>query len=85
MATKVRKQIYTEPDQERLLKWLAAEIGVTEAEGIRQAIDRQARSFRSIRRDLRAWEAEQASIRNLIAQGPVPGRRGWRREDLQER
>ncbi len=85
MVVKVRKQIYIEPDQETMLKWLAREMGVTEAEVIRQAIDRQARLFRSVRRDLRAWEEESAFIQRLIEQGPVPGGRTWRREDLYER
>lgn len=85
MTTKVRKQIYIEPDQDALLKWLAAEMGVTEAEVIRQAIDRQARLFRFGRRNLRAWEEEQSFIESLIEQGPVSGGRTWRREELHER
>lgn len=85
MTVKVRKQIYIEPDQEVRLKRLAAETGVTEAELIRQAIDRHTHSLRPVRRDLRAWEEERAFIQHLIELGPVPGRRTWRREDAYER
>jgi hypothetical protein len=38
----VRKQIYLEAAQDRLLKRLAAEAGVSEAEVIRQAVARHA-------------------------------------------
>jgi len=85
MATKVRKQVYIEPYQEVLLKRLAAELGVTEAEIIRRAIDEHARTWRLPRRNLEAWEKERAFIENLMQQGPVAGGRTWRREDLHER
>lgn len=85
VATKVRKQIYIEPHQDTLLKQLPKEIGVTEAEIIRRAIDRQTRMLRFSGRDLTAWEEERAFILRLIQQGPVPGRRTWQREELHER
>lgn len=40
MSTKARKQVYLEPRQENLLKLIAQQTGVSEAEIIRQAIDR---------------------------------------------
>jgi len=85
MATKVRKQVYIEPHQEATLKRLAREQGITEAEIIRRAIDAHTRAFRLPTRDLRAWEKERAFIQSLIEQGPVSGKRTWRREDLYER
>ncbi|GAB4565242.1 MAG: ribbon-helix-helix domain-containing protein [Anaerolineae bacterium] len=85
MATKVRKQVYIEPHQEAILKRLAKEQGITEAEIIRRAIDQHTRVLRIPRRDLAAWEQERAFILGLIAQGPVPGKRVWRREELHER
>jgi hypothetical protein len=85
MASKVRKQIYIEPEQETLLKRLSSEAGVPEAELIRQAIDQHLQARRHPRRDLQAWEAERAFIAELIAKGPVPGGRTWKREDLYER
>jgi hypothetical protein len=85
MATKVRKQVYIEPYQDRLLRQLAAEAGVSEAEIIRQALDRHTQLFRFSPRDIDAWEKERAFITHLIELGPISGRRTWRREDLRER
>ena len=80
---KVRKQIYLEARQEQLLKQLVQETGATEAELIRQAIDRHTGSF-SPQRDMRAWEEERAFIERLMQQGPACGGRTWKREDLHE-
>ena len=85
MTLRVRKQIYIEPEQEAMLKQLAGETGMPEAEIIRQAIDRHAQSLRTVRRDLRAWTREREFIARLIEQGAVPGGRTWYREDLYER
>ena len=85
MAVKVRKQIYIEPYQEIILKRLADETGISEAEFVRQAIDHHAQLFQHPKRDLSAWEEEKAFIAHLIEQGPVQGGRTWRREDLYER
>ncbi len=82
MASKIRKQIYIEAEQETLLKRLSSEAGVPEAELIRQAIDQHLQAQRHPRRDLRAWETERAFIKERIAQGPLPVRRTWKREDL---
>ncbi len=85
MGRMVRKQIYIEPQQEATLKRLAQQLGVTEAEMIRQAIDRQMQMFSPPRRDIRAWQKERAFIRKLIQQGPAPGKRTWKREELHGR
>ncbi len=85
MAKKVRKQIYIEPHQEAALKRLARQRGTSEAEIIRQAIDRHAGALRPQRPDLAAWQEECAFIQSLIEKGPVPGGRTWRREELHER
>ncbi|RMD66035.1 hypothetical protein D6833_02000 [Candidatus Parcubacteria bacterium] len=85
MATKVRKQVYIEPRQEAILKQLGKEQGLTEAEIIRRAIDQFTRALHFPWRDLAAWEKERAFILRLIEEGPVPGKRTWRREDLYER
>jgi hypothetical protein len=79
MAIMVRKQIYIKRQQEATLKRRAKELGTTEAELIRQAIDRQV-AFR-LKPDRALWRKEREYIQKLIAQGPVPGRRTWRRED----
>jgi len=85
MVVKVRKQIYIEPHQDALLKRLAGELKVTEAEIIRQAIDRYTRSTRFSKPDLSIWEREKSFITRLMQQGPVPGKRTWKRESLHER
>lgn len=85
MATKIRKQVYIEPRQEANLKRLARETGLSEAEFIRQAIDRHTRTFRPPMPDLNAWEKERTFIMHLMQQGPAPGQRTWQREELHER
>lgn len=81
----IRKQVYLDSRQEAFLKRLSREMGVTEAEVIRQAIDRQAQTVLVSHRDLAAWRNEKSFIMKLIAQGPVAGGRTWHREDLHER
>ena len=85
MPTKVRKQIYIDSEQEKTLKRMAASTGLSEAELIRQAIDRCGRVLDFAIRDPTAWEAELAFIDGLIAKGPLPGKRDWCREDLYDR
>lgn len=85
MTTRVRKQVYIDPAQESLLKRLAQSTGTTEAEIIRQAIDRQVRALWPSKPNLAAWEDERAFIAGLIRLGPLPGGRTWRREDLHGR
>jgi hypothetical protein len=78
----VRKQIYLEAAQDRLLKRLAAEAGVSEAEVIRQAVARHAAQTRASARDADAWHRQRRRIRASIARGPLDGTRNWTREDL---
>jgi len=85
MTTKVRKQIYIEPQQERMIKRLAQLRGGSEAEIIRQAIDDYTRMLRFPARDLATWQSEKMYIQQLMANGAAPGKRTWRREDLYER
>jgi hypothetical protein len=85
MAKMIRKQVYIEPHQETLLKQLVRETGATEAYLIRQAIDRQLKVIHFPKQNLRAWQEERAFITRMIQQGPAPGGRSWRREDLHDR
>jgi len=80
----IRKQIYIESRQDNSLKKQAHHLGVTEAEVIRRAIDRQMTSVRFSVRDLKAWERERAFITKRMAKGRVPGGRQWKREDAYE-
>ena len=85
MARKLRKQIYLDPQQDAALKRQASESGTSEAEIIRQAIDNQTRILWHPTVAREAWEREREFIESLIAQGPVAGKRTWRREDLYDR
>jgi predicted DNA-binding protein len=85
MTTKVRKQIYLEPEQNQRLQLIATERGVAEAEIIRQALDIHLRHMRHTRLDRQAWAAERNFIQQLIAQPAPTGERQWRREDVYER
>jgi hypothetical protein len=80
----IRKQIYIESRQQAILKEQARTLGTTEAELIRQAIDRQMTSVRLGARDLKAWEREKTFIAKRMAKGPAPGGRRWKREDAYE-
>ena len=80
----VRKQIYIEAREKRLLKRLVKETGATEAQLIRQAIDRHAASF-SPQPDMRVWQEERSFIKQLMQEEPAAGGRNWKREELHER
>lgn len=80
----VRKQVYIEPRQERLLKRRARALGVTEAALIRDGIDlldsvRPAGASRE-----RAMKELFAVIEERIALRVPQTGRGWTREDLYE-
>lgn len=82
---KVRKQVYIEREQEVLLKRMAERLQVSEADLIRRALDASLRSLNTVPPDQQAWEEEKKFIRDLIAKGPVEGKRTWKREELHER
>jgi len=84
MSKMVRKQIYIELRQDATLKQQARILGITEAEVIRRAIDRQMTSIRLDFRDLKAWEREKRFIAKRMAKGAVLGDRRWKREDAYE-
>jgi hypothetical protein len=87
MAQMVRKQIYIEKRQEALLKRIAKARGVSEAEFIRQAIDRQIRSGAShpTLPDPQAWErAYQFMLsRDRLGIDKTQAYK-WKREDAYE-
>ncbi len=84
MAQMIRKQVYIEPRQDAILKGLARRLGVSEAEVIRQAIDRQAPAVPVGVRDLQAWEREKVFIAERMAAGPVSSTRRWSRDAIYE-
>ena len=84
MSGMVRKQIYIEPRQEKLLKLAAAGTGMTEAEIIRQAIDLWMDTKEKKLHAQEAWKEARAFIEERMAQGPQPGGRAWTRDELHE-
>jgi hypothetical protein len=84
MVAMVRKQVYIEPAQERFLKRRATELGVSEAELIRRAIDSLARTPARPSFDPDAWETVVASMEERARVPSTGERRTWRREDLYE-
>jgi len=86
MAVMVRKQVYLERHQNRAVKRLAREKKQTEAQVIREAIDRLVQQSADEKERLRIWEEQKTFIRDWIAQGPVPPTdRKWNREDAHDR
>lgn len=68
MARRIRKQVYLDPKHEQMLKRQAKERGVTEAEVIRNALDRSIANGRSRENpvaDLEAGRKLLASLRSL--------------------
>lgn len=84
MERMVRKQVYIGPAQERRLKRLARETGLSEAELIRRALDEQIPAL-SAAPDGRAWERERRYILRRLKLGPLPGGRAWTRDELHDR
>ena len=85
MSSKIRKQIYIEPRQEHLLKAIAKQAGVSEAEIIRQAIDLHLGEITPPQSNLAMWEAEREFIDQIKTRPAQLGGRDWQREDLYER
>ena len=87
MTSMIRKQVYIEPRQDALLKRLAQTYKLSEAELIRQAIDRQLGTGLGpeLPPDPDAWEQAYQFMLELQARGPIAGQgRTWKREDLYE-
>jgi hypothetical protein len=82
----IRKQVYIEPRHERMLKRSAKQRGVTEAEIIREALDRVENQVTSHRREPDSAAGRKAIkfMRSLAARPTGSGRRTWTRESLYE-
>ncbi len=84
VARMIRKQIYIEQRQERLLKRRARELRLTEAELIRRSIDAAASPLPPLPRSKEAWKEILAYVRRHRSMDvPQTGRR-WTREELYE-
>ncbi|MGH9414962.1 MAG: hypothetical protein ACRD0Y_14625 [Terriglobales bacterium] len=82
--TMIRKQLYIEPRQDRLLKRLAKERGVSEAEIVRAALDRFATEPALTREQIWAREVERMQARAAATQAAPQHPRDWTRESLYE-
>ncbi|NLG80515.1 MAG: hypothetical protein GX492_11955 [Firmicutes bacterium] len=89
MPGMVRKQFYVEPRQDALLKQRAKELGTTEAELVREALDAYASEAAMPRLDPAAWQREKAFIEaltgkvSLAATDPRKARMARDTEDAQ--
>jgi hypothetical protein len=82
----VRKQVYIEPGQERVLKQRARELGVSEAEMVRRGIEAIAnRPALALGPDRVAWEEELAFMRERAEIVVPQTERQWTREELHDR
>jgi len=79
----IRKQVYIKPVHERLLKRRARELGVTEAELIRQGIEQLARSSAPAA-DPSAWSALRRYIDGRRRMKVPQTGRSWTRDELYE-
>jgi len=84
MTQMIRKQIYIEPLQDATLKKQASMLGITEAEVIRRAIDRQSAYLLPGIRDLSAWEREKGFIAERMSGKRASAGRKFRREEAYE-
>jgi hypothetical protein len=83
VSHKIRKQIYLEPAQDRLLKQRAQEWGISEAELIRRCLDTLGQQTMPLPLDPQAWADELAFLQHRAQTVPSRNeRRGWTREEL---
>ncbi|GEA25946.1 hypothetical protein MiAbW_00485 [Microcystis aeruginosa NIES-4325] len=82
MVSKIRKQIYIEAEQNNLLKEKARQTGLSEAEIIRQAIDRHIISVNvsTLRRSSEATSLDVDPSASLRVNSLTPSLSAWERE-----
>ena len=85
MAGMIRKRVYIEPRQERLLKTLARQLGLTEADLIRRGTDQGLQGVAAPRPHPGAWQEIERFILARMRKGGPRGRRRWTREALYDR
>ncbi|HYI17004.1 MAG TPA: hypothetical protein VEX37_16520 [Thermomicrobiales bacterium] len=92
MAQMIRKQIYIDADHERFLKQRSIELGVTEAEVVRQAIDGAERQALAEAEERAKHESRIEALENILAyirehrMRDVPQTGGWKfnRDEIYE-
>lgn len=82
MARMIRKQVYIQAEQQKRLKRLAKQRGVSEAAVVREGVDLAlARGEEGIL-DPQAWEEELAFMRERDKLPTTGGKRTWTRDEL---
>lgn len=84
MTQMVRKQVYIESHQERRLKKIAQESGVTEADLFRRGLNLALEQNEVFIRDAEAWREELAFIKKRARLPALGRKREWSREELYE-
>jgi hypothetical protein len=84
MSRLIRKQIYIEPEQDAVLKRRARELGVSESEIVRRAIDGTDADTSSEETRLAALEEVLSVMRARAALDVPQTGRTWTRDDLYE-
>ncbi len=82
MSRMIRKQVYVEPRQEEILKRRSTELGISEAELIRRAIEQVAWGPVSGQVDRGAWESAKAFTQQHRRLEALQTGRAWTREQL---
>ena len=85
MSTRIRKQVYIDPEHEEALKRLAEASGRSEADLIRAALDHHISHTAPIKRSYEAWQEIEPFIGKRMKQDSLTGARAWKREDLYDR
>ncbi|MEH2423023.1 MAG: hypothetical protein V7K48_19555 [Nostoc sp.] len=73
-----------EPRKEHLIKAIAQQAGISEAEIIRQAIDLHLGEITAPQTNLEMWETEREFIDQIKTRPAQLGGRDWQRKDLYE-
>ena len=82
MSDLIRKQFYITKNQEMLLKEKAKELGIAEAELVRQSLNAQLEKIVFSRQPLAVWQKEREFIKELMAKGYENSERKWKRDEL---
>ena len=87
MGRLIRKQFYISNRQEDLLKKKASELGITEAEIVREALDAHLEKMYLTKENPSSWQEERRFIQERISEAnPQQHRkRDWKRDDLYDR
>ncbi len=80
----IRKQIYIKREQEEMLKRRSRELGVTEADIIRQGLDEVLSRGSSDGERLKAWQKELAFMKERAKKRVPQTGRDWTRDELYE-